>query len=141
MGATVSSYDELKKKVIEKNTPKEVCPPDEVFAIKKKHLERITQLVTTEWEYYKRDPYNIELSISINECKYVDSNSKKVYVNGHSEYVPEKYKNGFDIIVHYKDVVSIIESIINVPHIIRYENGHIFRIYIVRKFLENSSLI
>ena len=133
MGATVSSYEELKKKVIEKNTPKEVCPPDEVFAIKKKHLERIKQLVTTEWEYYKRDPYNIELHISINECKYVDNNCKKVCVTDYRyEYVPEKYKNGFDIIVRYDDVVSIIKSIINVPHIIRYENGHIFRIYIVQ---------
>ena len=133
MGATVSSYDELKKKVIEKNTPKEVCPPDEVFAIKKKHLERIKHLVTTEWECFKRNPYEIALHISINECKYVDNNRKKVYVTDNSfEYVPEKYKNGLDIIVDYYDVINIIKSIIIAPHIIRYEDGYLFRIYIVQ---------
>ena len=42
MGSSMS-----REEIIEENTPKEVCPPDEVFAIKKKHLERIKHLVTS----------------------------------------------------------------------------------------------
>jgi hypothetical protein len=133
MGATVSSYDELKKKVIEKNTPKEVCPPDEVFAIKKNRIEAIRQLINIEWESIKNNPNQVEFHILIDDrIRYIDNNYKLIYIKGYYVRVPEKYKNGLDIIVDYYDVINIIKSIIIAPHIIRYENGHIFRIYIVQ---------
>ncbi len=118
---------------IKKFTPKDVCPDETIREIKKKHIELIKHLVTTEWECTKQNPYEAQFHISIQDCSLVDHNYRKVHIkDGYCEKVPKKYKNGFDVIVNYNDVVAIIKSIVDVPHTISVENGWLFKIYIIQ---------
>ncbi len=120
------------EKLIEKITPKKVCPDEIVREIKKKHLERIKDLVTTEWKYVKPNPNHAEFHISIHDCRLVENEYREVYIkDNHCEKVPIKYKNGFDVIVTYEEVVSIIRSIVSCPHIIKLRNQCVYDIYLV----------
>ncbi len=109
------SHEEL----IEKNTPNEVCPEETVCEIKKRNIEALKQVVTTQWEDVKHNPNQAEFDILIEDrIRYVDHNYKKIYINGYYARVPEKYKNGFNVIITYDDIISVIKSIVDVPHII-----------------------
>lgn len=134
MGCAISyeykpKYEPDRKKIIlEKYSPKEVCPPEQIAVIKERNLLNIKEFLIKQWEKAKQEKLTfIELRFPI-EYLCIDSDTIPVFIQKEfpdyriisgEKYVnvPKKYKNGLDIIITSDEIYNIAKSIINVPHI------------------------
>jgi hypothetical protein len=141
---TFDKYIENEKN---KRWPSEVCPPERIELIKAQNLIKIKEIIQNKSKALNEFLVDIvDLLLVDNEKQDVPkitTQDAKKHVNLTDTdvvtvwpQIPKTYKNGFDFIFNFNELLQIFKSIIEKPFIVTIHSSGVYKIIYVHNHID-----